>query len=615
MSGFGSFAGAFGGSAVGSAVVRLVLDTKQYDAQLAAAKGKTEAGTAQMGASVSKFGVLAQTAMLLAAAAVAKFAVDSIKAFSESQSVMAQTEAVIKSTGGAAGLTAEEVHGLAKAFEEQTAFSDEAVQSAENLILTFRHIGGDIVPRTTQAVLDMSTALGQDLKSSAIQLGKALDNPLVGLTALRRVGVSFTETQVELIKHFAETNQLAKAQKLILDEVAKEFGGSASKQTETLSGKLAQLNNAWNDFQEAVGQILTKYAPPLLDFLTKVAEGLSEIGNAAGTGLGDALTKDIKLFSDMSIQQGSLNEEGQKLAERLAGLHGPFGDLGKLVLYDNGLMEQAQQIFGDTGTKVDELGGTIRNFADMSGKDFKAWSEDVRTSIADAFSFDSYQKGWELTAKEFKKQLAGMAKEAIQFKADLADLSKAKWVPEDFKKWLIDTGPDAVHAFEALNHNAQEQAVQDWKKHESAVRDVGKAIDDLPTKKKIDVTVNNSQALSAIGTINAALANLQGSAALNVRLGVASGGILGGRLAEGGLIRGASGFVTRGPTYLVGEGTYSTRFGRGSEAVLPLTDDTLGRLGAAIAANVQPIVVPVVWSDEFDGRVGDSLTRSIMAGA
>ncbi len=55
------------------------------------------------------------------------------------------------------------------------------------------------------------------------------------------------------------------------------------------------------------------------------------------------------------------------------------------------------------------------------------------------------------------------------------------------------------------------------------------------------------------------------------------------RIAAGGIIQGASGFITRRPTMLVGEGSYATPFGRGSEAILPLTDATLARLGNAIA--------------------------------
>jgi hypothetical protein len=69
--------------------------------------------------------------------------------------------------------------------------------------------------------------LGTDLKGSAVQLGKALNDPIAGVGALSRVGVTFTETQKDMIKTMVEAGNVAGAQTLILDELGKEFGGSA----------------------------------------------------------------------------------------------------------------------------------------------------------------------------------------------------------------------------------------------------------------------------------------------------------------------------------------------------------------------------------------------------
>lgn len=121
--------------------------------------------------------------------AVVGFGVASVKAFSEAEDGIAQTNAVLKSTKGVAGVTAKAVDDLASSLQSVTKFSDEEVRSAENLLLTFTKIGKDIFPEVTKTVLDMSTALGQDLKSSSVQLGKALQDPVLGITALRRVGV------------------------------------------------------------------------------------------------------------------------------------------------------------------------------------------------------------------------------------------------------------------------------------------------------------------------------------------------------------------------------------------------------------------------------------------
>ena len=174
-----------------------------------------------------------------------------IKAAEESRRIMAQTNAVLKSTGYAAGVTATQISSLATEFSEMTNFDDEAVQSAENLILTFTNINKKIFPETTAIVLDMSAALGQDFKSSAIQVGKALQDPITGLTALRRVGVNFTDAQKDQIKAMVESGRVMEAQKVILKELETEFGGSAKAQA---SG-IKILRNALQNLAEDTGGI------------------------------------------------------------------------------------------------------------------------------------------------------------------------------------------------------------------------------------------------------------------------------------------------------------------------------------------------------------------------
>ena len=180
---------------------------------------------------------------------------DSIAGFKEQMLVSAQTEAVIKSTGAAAGLSAKEIETMAGSLKNNSLFADDAIQSGENLLLTFTNIGKDTFPRATQAMVDMSQALGQDMKSSSIQLGKALNDPIQGITALSRVGVSFTEQQKEQIKAMAEAGDVAGAQALILAELEKEFGGSA-KAASDAAGASAQYEDRMDDLQDTMGEKL-----------------------------------------------------------------------------------------------------------------------------------------------------------------------------------------------------------------------------------------------------------------------------------------------------------------------------------------------------------------------
>src|SRR3990170_948120 len=199
----------------------------------------------------------------------------------KSQKVIKQLDAVLKSTKGAAGLTKKELLDMAGAFQKVTTFSDEAVLSTENVLLTFTQIKGPLMQQALQAVLDMSTALGTDLQGSAIQVGKALNDPILGMTALRRVGVSFTQDQVDVVKKLVETGQAAKAQQLIIQELNTEFGGSAAKAADTFGGRMAQLKNALSEVQETIGMallpVLTTLAEKLVAFLLEHRDQIQEI--------------------------------------------------------------------------------------------------------------------------------------------------------------------------------------------------------------------------------------------------------------------------------------------------------------------------------------------------
>ena len=191
-----------------------------------------------------------------------------ITASEASETRLAQLDAVLKSTGGAAGVTKDEVLNLAAAQGGLTKFSKGANIETANLLLTFTGIGKKVFPEALTAVNDMSTALGQDTKSSAIQLGKALNDPIKGITALSRVGVSFTEEQKDVIKKLQETGDTAGAQAIILAELTKEFGGSAEAAGKTLGGQLTILQHQFGGVSASLGNSLLPYLSKFTEYIT-----------------------------------------------------------------------------------------------------------------------------------------------------------------------------------------------------------------------------------------------------------------------------------------------------------------------------------------------------------
>jgi hypothetical protein len=185
------------------------------------------------------------------------------------QAVQAQLQIVLQSTGNVAGVTADQVNALAESFARTTKFGDDTVVGAENLLLTFTKIGKDVFPVATQTVLDMSQALGEDTKSAAIQLGKALQDPINGITALRRVGVNFSDDQKKVIEQMVKTGDLAGAQAAILKELQTEFGGSAEAAGTTFAGQLAILNNEMDMVKESIFNLVAS-SPLVANFFSSV---------------------------------------------------------------------------------------------------------------------------------------------------------------------------------------------------------------------------------------------------------------------------------------------------------------------------------------------------------
>ena len=217
--------------------------------------------------------------LTIAGGAITGFAGLAVKAAVEQERQEAQLAATLESTGGAAGMTAKEVTGLASEMQALTGIGDETVLAGQNMLLTFTSIGKEVFPQTTETLLDMATAMNngaapssEQLKAQAIQLGKALNAPKEGITALTRVGVKFTEEQKKMIETMVDAGDIVGAQQVILDELAVEFGGKAAKNMETFGGQMNALSGIAGDFMEQIGFALIPTLQSLVDAIRPVIQ-------------------------------------------------------------------------------------------------------------------------------------------------------------------------------------------------------------------------------------------------------------------------------------------------------------------------------------------------------
>lgn len=264
--------------------------------------------------------------------------------------VIAQTAAGLKSTNDVSGMTAKSIGDLATHIMSLSGIDDDAVQTGENMLLTFTNIGKNVFPQATQAVADMATKMNggaipssQGMQQAALQLGKALNDPITGISALARVGVTFSDQQKEQIKQFMKAGDVAGAQGVILKELNKEFGGSAAAAGQA-NGGIAILNAEFDNMKETIGQavipmlddlmgavspLVTQFAddlPGAIDAVKPFLEDLATDGDNLAQGVGSLVS------GFMSGLEPALLAIGQEIgpiapsAKDVAGALKAFGD-------------------------------------------------------------------------------------------------------------------------------------------------------------------------------------------------------------------------------------------------------------------------------------------------
>lgn len=177
-----------------------------------------------------------------------------------------QLEAGLESTGHAAGVTFEELSKSSQDFAHNLKFNQSQVEDMQSILLTFTSVTKDTFEGASAAVLDMATRLKTDASSAALQLGKALQDPVAGLGALHRVGVNVEE----LRKKFVHVTDTLARQKLIIKELNTEFGGSAA--AAAAADSTFRFSKSMEELELIVGDLavkFTKWLTPALEWFVQ----------------------------------------------------------------------------------------------------------------------------------------------------------------------------------------------------------------------------------------------------------------------------------------------------------------------------------------------------------
>lgn len=232
---------------------------------------------------------------------------------------IAQLDAIIRSTGGAAGYTRQQLLDMADTLSAKSTFSGGEIVEAQTRLLSYSGILGTNIPRAMQAIIDQSARLGISVSQSAETIGRALESPSKAAAALAQqgFGAAFTKEVRGTIDELVKAGKEGEAQIMILEILEESYGGAAEAARDTFGGALAALMNTINDLTtggdgslagatEAVNTLIATLNDP------QVREGFNNVISGAIEAIG-VLAKFTASFA------GATGFVAEELSARLNG--------------------------------------------------------------------------------------------------------------------------------------------------------------------------------------------------------------------------------------------------------------------------------------------------------
>lgn len=247
------------------------------------AESAVQSSTSGMKKKFGGIGKAAAAAFAVAATAAAiNFGKELIKVGEAASTNNARIDQISESMGlfgDNAATATQRIKDLAEETARKTGVDQNLIKESQAVLLTFENIGktadeaGSSFDRATAASLDLAAAGLGSAESNAVALGKALNDPITGITALNRSGVTFTENEKEKIKTLVESNNTLEAQDMILDAIEKQVGGTA----EATADASDRLDVAFGLLKEDLAEELIPVFEDFVDYMiNEVVPAISE---------------------------------------------------------------------------------------------------------------------------------------------------------------------------------------------------------------------------------------------------------------------------------------------------------------------------------------------------
>lgn len=444
-------------------------------------------------------------------------------------SEQAQLEAVLRSTGEAAGFTQSQLNGMADSMEAITAFAAGDVNNAQIALLAFTNITGERFPRALQAAADMAARTGNQIQSTAETIGRALDVPSQGMSALSRQGFRFSDSQKELIKQLENTGRVAEAQGIILDALEETYGGAAEAARNTLGGALDSLGNtiSWlltdENGMQSMRQAIEDLNATLRDDNVKsgvdaLGAGLSRIAGLAVEGASEFANFGQRVGREMAFLMGNLSIEDNLVREieaidralesslwsSILGSSSPHQAIGNAARYLFTSKEELQTLRAEKQEILDSLSAKKESdgkpIADVSGDE----SNQGRAIFSDVVVDKEAIKRAEALTRVYESTVASLERQNA-LTSEASELEKIRY--EIAHGNLKGLGPDRAAVLESLanERDLQVQLAEEEKKRLDQLRELEGDLKSVRNDLMTDEERYNDAANERVETLNRAL--------------------------------------------------------------------------------------------------------------
>lgn len=263
---------------IGKITGSIEIDGKNYSVSMEKVVDKTDWATKSiedkftaLGGKVESFG---KKLSLFVTVPLTALGLKSIHAFEDQEKAIVRVDSALKATGNAVGFTTDQLVGMSEQFQKVTTFADEDILgNVTAQLLKFGTVHGEVFKRAQQVIVDYASGTGTSLETATQQIGRALEDPIQGLTLLRRAGVVFNKSQQEMVQNMVKVGDTANAQGFILKTFEGKFKGTAEAMANTDSGRIQKAWNTIGDSMEVVGKILLEFMVPIAEKVKQWAIG------------------------------------------------------------------------------------------------------------------------------------------------------------------------------------------------------------------------------------------------------------------------------------------------------------------------------------------------------